>query len=142
MQKEIKGIEIETKIKGIRIKLEADSAMQRKWKFFTNGVAPRHTAFSELPEWIFFEAEDNPAERVLYFKNKEQTSAVLLNLILSQEELLKRENGKIWVMLFNFLAEPGHLYAKTVEEISEKVEYTLKTVYFAGDETTGLLANL
>jgi len=142
MQKEIKGIEIETKIKGIRIKLEADAAMKRKWQFFANGAMPRHTAFSEIPEGIFLETEDNPAERVLYFKNREQTSAVLLNLILSQEELLKRENGKVWVMLFNFLAEPGHLYAKTVEEISEKGEYTLKTVYFAGDETTGLLANL
>jgi hypothetical protein len=142
VQKEIKGVEIETKIKGIRIKLEADIAMQRKWKFFANGGTPRHTAFSELPKGIFFETEENPAERVLYFKNKEQTSSVLLNLILSHEELLKRENGKVYVMLFNFLAEPGHVYAKTVEEISEKGEYTLKTVYLAGDETTGLLANL
>lgn len=142
MQKEIKGVEIETKVKGIRIRIEADAAMREKWKFFANGATPRHTAFSELPEGIFLETEDNPAERVLYFKNREQTSAVLLNLILSHEELLKRENGKVYVMLFNFLAEPGHVYVKTVEEINEAGEYVLKTVYLAGDETTGLLANL
>ena len=142
MQKEIKGVEIETKIKGIRIKLTADAVMQRKLQFFTNGATPRNTAFSELPEGIFFEIEENLTERVLYFKNREQTSTVLLNLILSHEELLKRGNGKVYVMLFNFLAEPGHVYAKTVEEISEKGEYTLKTVYLVGDETTGLLYNL
>lgn len=142
MQKEIKGIEIETKIKGIRIKLEADAAMQKKWKFFANGATPRHIAFSEIPEGIFLEVEENPAERILYFKNKEQTSAVILNLILNHGELLKKGNGKVYVMLFNFLAEPGHVYAKTVEEVSEKGEYTLKTVYLAGDETTGLLYNL
>lgn len=138
----LKGIEIETKIKGIRIKVEADDSMREKWKFFLSGSALRNTDFIDIPNGLFIESEENPDERILFFDNKKQTSEIISNLILYNEELLKRENRKTWMMFFKYLSEPGKVYAKTVEKVNENGEYVLKTVYLSGDETTGLLFNL
>jgi hypothetical protein len=138
----IPGIQIENKIKGIRIKIEPDEDMQYKWRIFYESSRLRSTQFSDLPVGIFLELPDNPEEGVLFFNKKEQTPNFVLSVVLWNKQLLMLKNRKFTRLLLNLVVNRHCMFSKVILFNDKEGDLLLKTIFLAGDETTGLLNNL
>jgi hypothetical protein len=138
----LEGIKIENKIEGIRIEIEADGAMQESWSAFFEKPFLQYREGVQVPEGLFIDIKYNPEEYKIYYGEKSQAVNIITMVVLCSKGFLKDKVLVVWRRIYELSVDSRKLYSKAVLKKDEKGKYKLKTIFLAGDETTGLLYNL
>jgi hypothetical protein len=116
--------------------------MQRKWKrFFGGNFTLADTGRENIPEGLFTDKPIEFKERIFYFNCKEQALDIAIKIILHYGTLNKDKKIKLWRLIYD-LCSQQKLYIKAVTEIGTHSDSKLKTMFLAGDASTGLINNL
>lgn len=137
-----KKMQVLYKPEGIRIIIKPDYFMQRKWqRYFGGNFTLEQTPREKIPEGLFVEAPIEFKERIFYFNCKEQALDIAIKIILHYGTLDSDKKIKLWKLIYD-LCSQHKLYIKAVTEIGTRSDSKLKTMFLAGDASTGLLNNL
>jgi len=138
-QEKFEKIKVDRQTDRIKIKIEADSAMRKRWE--EQRKIPFYLTITKerIPKKAFKDGLRNSKEvKVFYATRKE--AALYIGAIIRYNGAFRNGAGR---ELLQQLEQMGiterKLYAKVVQKKKQGGGWELKTIFLVGDETTGLL---
>lgn len=138
-KKKFEGLEIERKVEGIRIKIEANKTIVENWKHTLENPTLITITKERIPKRFFRDGtRKTKTIKSIYYTRKE-TAFMLRTVILPKNTLAGQEGAKILGQLYEMGVNQRRLYLKMILEKEETGAFIPKTMYLVGDESTGLL---
>jgi len=137
--KKFGDLEIERKVEGIRIKIEANKTIIANWKHTLENPTLITITKERIPKRFFRDGtRKTKTIKSIYYTRKE-TAFMLRTVILPNNTLPGKEGAKILGQLYEMGVNQRSLYLKLILEKDEAGAFVPKTIYLVGDESTGLL---